>query len=287
MEKFNRNYLLSVQKIDGSYLTVSPPFTLEFDIQRSLNAGSNQGSIRVLNLNANSRNSILKNYTDTKTLRNVTLSAGYGLRLPVILNGWYYESYSVREGIEWISQIECYDFFSANSLVNIPTFQKGTNKFDAIKTVISNMPGVTAGYISPTYKEETTSKANSYSDNAVNILNDLTSNCAFSDNGKVNCIQRNEYIATTPFVINSASGLLQTPLREGNYIKVTILFEPTIKMGQIVQLDSTTGPNNTNLVYKIYGISHKGTISEAVCGDATTTLTMIAVPQGQLTAVTQ
>ena len=50
MDKFGRNYLLTVQLQDLSPLVIEPPFTLEFDITQNILTSANVCQFRIYNL---------------------------------------------------------------------------------------------------------------------------------------------------------------------------------------------------------------------------------------------
>lgn len=304
MDKFGRNYSLVIQNNESTdlltqitptnYLTVQPPFTMEFDITRNSLGASNVSSIRVFNLNANSRNSILKNQFEPFNFKQVFLNAGYGplLGLPNILTANVTQSWSVREGTNYISQIESLDggyaYNNATFSNPIPSTNGQTTRLTAIQNVAASLSsyGVQVGAISPNYSG-TLPRGNSYSGtNSMSILKELTGgegmNGAFIDNGTLNCLKQDEYISGAPLQINSASGLLGTPIRQNQYLTLDMLFEPAAFVGQQAIVSSTTGPNATpafsfNGSYRIVRIHHRGTISEAVCGEAITSLTLVAL----------
>jgi hypothetical protein len=79
-------------------------------------------------------------------------------------------------------------------------------------------------------------------------------------------------------VIDDESGLLGVPQHEDAILKVDIIFEPRLMIGQIVDIQSRVAPM-FNGQYKIYGIRHEGEISDAESGLATTTLEMLVGSQ--------
>lgn len=270
MDKFGRNYLLSVGLHDGGTLTIEPPFTVEFDITRNALSSANISSIRVFNLSEKNRNQIRKNNFDYGDLRLIQLRAGYGDNLPVVFEGNISQAWSVREGVDFITQIESFDggYAFATATVN-ETFPSGTPNATIIDNLIGGLPGVERGAIGN--YPGAISRGNSYSGSTVGILADLTGGGFFVDNGKANCLNDNECLVGELQVINSASGLLGTPVREQTILNFDILFEPRLIIGQQIELDSITGAN-FNGVYKIISIKHKGVISGVVSGNAITSV---------------
>jgi hypothetical protein len=52
-----------------------------------------------------------------------------------------------------------------------------------------------------------------------------------------------------------------------------MIFEPRFLIGQALALESFT-EKNFNGVYKVIGVKHKGVISDSVCGNAITSVTL-------------
>lgn len=280
--KFNRKYSLSVQTNTVNpttnardTLTIANPFTLEFDIERNVLSSSNTAILRIYNLSETNRNLLRKNVYDYGVNRALVLRAGYDTNLPIAFAGNVMQCFSVREGDNFITQIECLDggFAFVNGISNT-SFPAGTPFVTVIDSLAKQLPGVTVGAIGS--YPGTLSRGNAYSGNTADLLSELTGGGFFIDNGKVNCLNDNECLSGRVFIINAASGLLGTPLLENNIVHFDMLYEPQLQVGQQIQLDSTTAPKNFNTFYKIIGVKHRGMISEAVCGDAITTVSMFA-----------
>ncbi len=272
MVKFNRNYVLTIQTPLGGELIIKPPFTIEFDITRNVLTSANVCSVRVYNLSERNRSLIRKDVTDYGDLRMIKLRAGYGDNLPVIFSGNISQAWSVREGTNMITQIECFDggFAFANSQTNIE-FPAGTDQRTVLATMAESLPGVEIGAIG-NYSGQI-SRGNSYTGSTVDILRDLSGGGFFVDNGKANILGDSECLQGEIEVINSSSGLLGTPVRENTIINFDMIFEPRLLIGQKIKLESITAAN-FNGFYKVISVKHRGMISESVSGDAITSVGM-------------
>lgn len=298
--KFNRNYYLTVDFQDGNSLIIEPPFTIEFDINRQILSGSNAGQIRIYNLSAINRNLLrfdFSNYGAPSNFNTLTLYAGYGDNLPVIFTGNINQAWSVREGTDFITTVQCFDGGLALVNGNIPPgppYPAGISMENVYKSLMGYLPNVSFGAIGPSFTSNngspiTTSRSNSYSGNAADVLRELSGNAFFIDNGKSYILGNNESIIGQVTLINASSGLLNTPLREQSTVTFDMIFEPGVILGQYIQLYSLTFPqlnsannsssDNVNGFYKIVSIKHRGIISPAVCGDAITTLQFFLGPQ--------
>lgn len=302
--KLGRNYFLNVELSDGSILQVYLPFTIEFNIIRKNLGSVNTCQIRIYNLSKKNRNLIRYDMSDYSNVRKIQLYAGYGTNLPLIFTGNIIQAWSIREGVDFITTIESYD--GGDGFINgfIPgtaTFPSGTTLQNIYKTLMSYMPNTTFGAIGPSfiYKSGTStllvnSRSTSYSGDVGDVLRTITGGAFFVDNGKTYILSNNECINGNVSIVNYQSGLLNTPLRENSIVTLDIIFEPGIVLGQYIELDTSTfeelnsnsinNNNNVNGFYKITSLTHRGVISESICGDAISTLEFFA-PTSQLTRV--
>lgn len=302
--KFGRRYVLNITLQNGSILTIEPPFRIDFDITRKVLSSSNVGSIRIYNLGALNRALIRYDYSnygsENGPFRLVTLQAGYGPNLPTIFIGNITHAWSVREGTNFITTIEAFDGGVAIVNGKCPTtpFPKNTTQFTVLSTLmIQGLPGVQFGAIGPSFQyvnkvdgaEIITTRGNPYSGETVKVLNELTGNSFFIDNNKSYCLATNECLPSPVQLIDAQSGLLNTPVREISTVYFDMQFEPGLFLGQYVQLNSSTfvaansiynqSKDNVNGYYKIWSLKHRGTISDATCGEAITTVEFFLGPQ--------
>lgn len=272
MDKFYRNFVLSVETIYGTTIEIKSPLTLVFDIVRNVNSSASRATIQILNLNPTTRESIKFDFYDYGNLKKVSLRAGYGTNLPEVFFGQLKRAYSVREGTEFVTTLECESggFAFANATFS-DQFPEGTNFNAILESMIGSLPGVSVGAIGDF--SGPISKGAAYNGNTTDILRDITGGAFFVDNGKAYCLKDNECIEGDIDVISSASGLLGTPALEETYLTFDMIFEPRVKVGQKIKIESITAQNFSSF-YRVNSIKHKGMISDAVCGAAITTLGM-------------
>lgn len=269
MDKRQRNYVLEVETIQGTTLIIRPPFSIEFDVDRNDLSSTNVGLIRIYNLSEQHRKSLAKNQYDGDALRRVKLSAGYGANaknLPVILNGNIVIARSWREGVNFITELSCFDAgYAAQNAHSAKEYPEGT----AIKSIITDLLGdlkkfnVTVGAIGDF--PGVTTRASVYNGSTYQLLRELTGGQFFIDNNVAHCLKDNESIQFQTLEITSDSGLLGTPIREELFFRFDMIFEPKLFLFQQILLHSSTG-QNFNGVCKIVGLQHKGMISETVGG---------------------
>lgn len=291
MDKFQRSYVLTIgprfeggKLVDPNLIVIKNPFTLDFEVNRNTLASANTGNFRIYNLSENNRKKIFKDTYRTDIYIPVNLKAGYGTTLPTIFKGNIRHAWSVRESTNYITTIDAFDGGDAivNGFVN-KTFKKGTAKKALIKSVLDVLPNVTVGAIGDFAGE--ISRGNSVNGNASDIASTLSNDGFFIDLEKAYCLNDNECVLGSIAVISSDTGLLGTPIREQQTLSFDMLFEPRVLAAQKISLNSITA-KNFNGTYKVISIKHHGTISEAVCGDAITSLGLWAGDK-ELTVVTQ
>ena len=281
MDKFGRNYFLEIQPDPATTIVITLPFTIEFDITRNTLSSANVCQIRIYNLSLQNRNLIRYNSFEYSTFKAVQLRAGYGNNLATLFAGNISQAWSVREGVNFITQIECYDGgFAFNNGQTNAQFPSGTPYKTVIQELVASLPEVKTGAIGN--YSGFLSRGNTYSGNTTEILTQLTNGGFFIDNGKANALQTNEYIQslTGPTKIDASTGLLGTPVLERSIVRFDMLFEPSLNVGYQVFLQSTTSDQHFNGYYTITGVKHRGMISESVCGTVTTSGEFLAFKEG-------
>lgn len=283
MDKFGRRYTLRVGTQTGT-LTIELPFTLELDITRNTLTSANVCQIRVFNLSKRNRDLIRFNTYEYATFKSIELYAGYNANPPLVFSGNISQAWSFREGVNFITQIECFDggFAFVNGVTDT-AFPSGTPQKTVIKTVMKDLPHTTPGVVGD--YPGTLTRGNTYSGNTAGILTQLTGGGFFVDNGKANALNSAEYIAAVngTTLVNAQTGLLGTPVLENNLVRFDMLFEPGLNVGHRIQLISGT-ENNFNGFYKITAVKHRGMISESVCGSLITTGEFVKFPDQQATS---
>lgn len=212
---------------------------------------------------------------------NIVFRAGYGTDTPIIFTGNVSQGWSMREGTNFITQLELFDggfaFINGQTSLTVP---KGTSYQSVIASLIQSLPDVAVGSIGN--YPGTTQKAVTYSGNTIDILNQITGGAFFIDNGVGNSLGNSEYttaVQSIP-VIDASVGLLNTPQLENGIVRFDLMFEPRLNVGTIIQLKSgnlqEALQNNFNGQYKVTSVKHRGMISPTVCGEVVTSLEMLS-----------
>lgn len=270
--KLGRKYTLKAEVAGGGNVTVELPFSVDFTVKREALASAQTATFVLYNLAEKTRNQLYKDRFNVTEFRAVQFMAGYDTA-PMIFNGIILQAYSYRQGRDFLTVIDCYDggYGMANSFSSV-TIGSGASFSEIIKRLNGDLLGVTAQPIVGNFGTKT-GRGSVYLGNTWNYILQLSNGLATIDNGQLKALNQNEVIQAEIPVITSESGLLGSPKRANTMIEQTLLFEPRVTLGQLVQLRSVT---NTifNGAYKVAGFTHHGTISPVVSGDALTDLSL-------------
>ena len=268
MLKFGRQYRLTIDLNDGgNSIVIEPPFTINFNIQRNTMAVANSMSLSIYNLSANTRSRIFQDRYRIGQYKKITLEAGYDDSLFTVYSGSIFQAASVLRGTDVITNIVSRDgyFDMANAQSN-RGFEEGTSTNAILKSLASDFEFVELGKFGG--EDVTMTRPVIVEGNTYENIKTYSNNSVFIDLGKVNILADNQVVSDTVFVLNADTGLLETPQREDAYLTVETLFEPRVSMGSVVAIESEINPIY-NGQYKVIGVNHQGTISEAVGGSLT------------------
>ncbi len=200
---------------------------------------------------------------------------GYGNTMPFSFQGTLMECTSQKPSgsVDWVTQMWGYEggFMYEHSYFN-NTVAKGTKIEDILDTLLKECPDVKLGYISPSIP--ILPRNRTFIGQPMDVLaREYGGYQIFISKGELNIIAEDEVIPGDIQVITDSTGLLGSPRRANIFVELDTLFEPGLKIGQIIELLSQSMPR-FNSLYKIIKIHHKGIISAVTCGKLTTTITL-------------
>lgn len=283
--KLNRKFKILVETIDKKVVEITTPLTIQFDVERTTSSSINQMNLRVYNLSEKIRNLLYKDKFlilddgTKKNYRQIILQAGYK-ELSTIFKGNVLEVYSYRQGADIITYFNCHDggYAASNSYSSI-TIDKSESYEDIFNKLISNLVGIKKGKIGEI--EGNPKRGVVFNGNTFTLLQESFDNKIYIDLEEVNLLNDNEAIKGDVLLINSETGLLGTPIRQNTYLTLDMIFEPRIVVGQVIEINSRINPFY-NGQFKVDGIKHSGTISDAVGGDCKTSLQLfVGTPEFQ------
>jgi hypothetical protein len=278
--KWLRNYRLTATLEDGSIETIEYPLTIEFEVMRNVCSTVNSMDIKIYNLSLETRNRLFQDRYHPSIYRNVCLQAGYDQNfdnLPIIFIGNIWYCYSWRSGTDIITNIYAKDggWDAVNSFSSF-SLSAGVKDSDILNRLIKDLSHCSINEIGDFATQK--QRGVLINGNTFTLLQKYSHDSMFVDLEKVNLLNDNEVIEGEVLEINSQTGLLGTPRREDTFLSIDTLFEPRVKVCQIIQVDSSV-TQQYNIQAKVTGISHAGTISEADCGELKTTFNLLMQDQ--------
>jgi len=284
--KFGRTFRVTIDLGDGSDpLIITPPITIQFTVNRSLNSSLNTMQIDIYNLSKKVRDLIFQEFYGSERKKTITLEAGYAGNLSTIYKGSIFEAYSGREGTNIITSIESRSgSWEIAQSMTYTTLSKGLTVKEILQFLGGQFQNLQIGAIGD--YSDTLLRPVVINGSTWEYVKKYSDNQAFIDNEKIYVLKNNETIQGEYAVIDKDTGILQTPRRQGNYLTVTTLFEPRLTIGQEVDLKSSIAPVYDGN-FKVQGIQHTGIISEAVNGACQTTVDLFLASRAFETVVQQ
>lgn len=294
MQKFSRVYRIDFEignliKV-GAYdkpvlldtLSVEYPLTAQFNISRTMSSAVNTAFVQIYGLSPLTREKIYKDRYDVTRYIKMEIYAGYENGMSLVFSGYIKECQSTRKSgaTEFITQIDAWDGGLGMYLgEDNNTYPSGTAYQQILADLSSNMFGVNVGKISDNLSIEKPLRSITFNGKTYEDLRTYTKDNLFIDNGTINFIDtETEVIDGNIGVISVDSGLLGTPERRNTNIIVEMIFEPSIVLGQELELVSQKLPY-LNQTYKVLGVSHDGIISGAKGGSMITRLELFVGTQ--------
>ena len=251
--RFNRDYELVIGEGTQAVI-IKPPLNIVFDVYKSVTGGLNKANITISNLKESNRLRIVKDTEEQKRIV-VVLKVGYQDSLQTIFQGTVETGKNKREGVNFLSELECLDggFDFKYSF----TSKTVKGKDFAINELLKDLPNTQKGKIT---NLEILTRPKVLLGNTYKILEDMIENETadlYIDNEQLNIIKKDEVTSGNTPLVNALSGLINTPTRENKEVTFDTMMNPTIKIGQRVALESITAPH-LNGVYKVDTINYKG-----------------------------
>lgn len=289
--KNQRCFWMQIQGASRTW-TFQSPLTLEVNVTRAAFNSLADGVFRIYNLNEATRKDIYQDWYDQGNYRQITLRAGYrswttvygppdpqGLQnlqsLPLIFQGNITKAYSQREGSSWVTTVNGWDggYATTQGDANAP-LAAGVSLFEQFQTLIAAMGDtVSVGYIDPAL-QSVSLRGVSLVGSPWNKITQLARSIyatAFIDLEKVYVVAVGNIIPDVTGglqIISPSTGLLDTPMKQNTQVSFDLIFEPRLKIGQQIILQSIETVNNGT--YAVVGLDHTGMISDAVGGDMRT-----------------
>ena len=284
-DRFNRNYSLEIITLDNKKITIQPELRITFDVTKSVKGGLNNGTIQIYNLSQTHRNLIVKDEDITeedkekKEEKNKTdaqkeaselkdagirtlpadymqfeLKAGYS-KIETIFKGAISKASSKKQGAEFVTTIEAYD--GLYDMQNSYTSKVVKGKIS--EQVIKDMPTIKKGKIT---EQNPLLRPRVLVGNSFKILEEnlALNETYYVDDGVIHIIKEKEVTSGYIPLVNSETGLLNTPEKLQKEVKFETMMNPLLRIGGLMQLESLYD-KRFNGIYKVNTIHYTGDYS--------------------------
>lgn len=252
MSRFYRDFELAIG-LGAQSVVVRQPFRIAFSADKSIGGALNKLNLKVYNLKEATRLQIQKLEADDKYIP-IQLSVGYRDNLQSLFKGNVYRAEVVREGADFLNQIECLD--GGFDFLNSFTSRTVTRKDEALIEIVQDMPNTSIGKFT---RQSEIVRPKVLVGNSVQLIEDMLNEgeTYYIEDEQLFIIKDDE--VTSPFipVVNAETGLLNTPTADPEKVTFSTLMNLSLKIGGLCELRSKTAPF-LNGIYKIEVINFKG-----------------------------
>lgn len=262
MDLPKRRVILEIQTDDKTVKTFDG-LNVNFNVSKQTNSVTPSGRIVVANLTMEdvvNITTISGTYTDVKKRKKVRLYAGYDDDIGMIFEGDITSAAPITEPPDVWLQIEATNGFFDNNRVVSKTIKEKTN----VKNLAEQVAGwlkVPLQWMSKASKTVNMFSASGSAGQFIRKLNDIGDILAFKDeDGLVVLDLKNPKRGTTSEVSKN-TGMIGIPKADNNGIRVDVLLNPHLKLGQTINLKSELIPS-LNGPYWIYGLTHSGSLRD-------------------------
>lgn len=261
---------------------VGYPFTVKLKTSATGTTSANSAAFQIFNLPKEMREDIRKDFDRGLEYDAIEFRAGYddGLPLPGIFVGNVYVAYTYRHGPDWITEISCLDgqFGMQNGQVDL-SFSKDAKDVEILRSIAQAIPHLKIGHISIDALNTKRVRGVAVSGNAWEEIKKM----ALPPNVQVFVSDEAIYVLKDgqaipdqgdPLRISPDMGMIGSPKRQATNTTVQMIFEPRLKVGRKVIVQSEEPYAGE---YYPYQVEHAGIISPTVAGDLITSATFVRV----------
>lgn len=250
--RFGRYYELAIGLGDRA-VQIKPPINIVFSCDKSISGGLNKLNIKIYNLKEDSRNKLVKD-TDSATYIPIQLKIGYNNKADLIFKGNVQTGSTTKEGVNYISNLECYDGGFTYSTASISTTAKSNQVIT--NSLLKSLKGLDIGLIN---KKFSYLRPKVLCGNPLDILKNVLDSDEeiFIDNERIYILNKNQVVGTYTPLVNAKSGLLNIPQRQQRVTSFITVINPTLRLGGLFSLVSKNA-KFVNGVYKMISCNYTG-----------------------------
>lgn len=261
--------------------------TCDFEIERTFQSELNKARFTITNLSPPTRNKMVKDRYDTRNYVKMWFYMGYGSQLNLVFTGNVLatetDDDSIVSGVTIIEALDgsflVYNTYSQLTVAQNTSFELVFNKlFDDLKKSAQNLQDdFTLQPLTADAKKELsqrTYKAMSFSGNTWETMKTIFPDGLFIDNNVLYYLPKSAKKDNEVFVLQADTGLQKAPKISNTVLMARTICEPTIQVGDMVEVRTTRINRFTGKQYQVYGVNHKGIIGKNIASKVITTLNL-------------
>jgi hypothetical protein len=211
---------------------------ISFRVVKTITSEPNEATIKVYNF-SESNEAFIKSLNNGEGT-DVILNAGYAGAALVVFKGQIKNAFHYRQKTDLITEIEAGDGSKDmhNSYVNV-TLAAGTTDTDLINACVSSFNDTTKGNV--VFTDKRRSKGRAVFGSTKHILGNLSKakNSLWSiQDGQLQFIGATSVLPSEAIVVNSQTGMLETPELTDKGINVKMLLNPQVRCNGVIQLNN-------------------------------------------------
>lgn len=277
-----------IKEINIPARDVDVNLSCEFNVERSYEATVNKSTIKIYNLSPNTRKALRKEKYETTEFDKISFYAGSSNDLSLIFTGNVLQAESIDAGVVDIAtEITALDgsfaTYNATSNHNINagvSYEEVFNRFfkdlqkeaEAVGDVLSLEPF--ASKTLKMLKNTKTKRPITLYGNTWSEMQKIFGDGLFIDNNRLYYIPITEALNSQAVVLKAGTGLKKVPKVSNAVLEVELMFYPKIKVGSMVEIETTKDNFFSGKQFKVFGVKHFGNISQTTQTQASTTLSL-------------
>ena len=262
MELPERKVILEITTGNGTK-TIHDGLNVQFNITNSANAVGGEANIMIANLPMEeiiNTTTLLSSFENVNKRKKIRLSAGYGDDVGVIFQGDVVHAEPVSEPPDVWLQIEARVGYFDNTKVVTHTIKNKT-PIKEIAQQSANWLGLSLKWMSTVNKTVNLFHVSGSANQIIQKLNDLGDIFAYSDSENLNIIDALNPNTGVTSTLSKSSGMVGIPKIDNNSVRVKMLLNHSLKLGQTINIKSDLIPS-VNGSYWIFALTHSGALRD-------------------------
>jgi len=270
--KFNLRYRFLYQydiKDKNKFIEIQYPISFDFVIQRG--TGTNTANFTLYNLKSENTDIMKQNLLEYEAWRQVIVELGYDNERYLRFVGNVMEAYTIKSGLDIKTIINCnVESFNLNNGFANKVFTEGTD-FGTIFKTLSGFTDISINKIDEDFLKQNRLKRSAvFYGRPLKLVKNLLGENVSTDLKQFTVAKNIASQKTSEgmsknkinvFVINEASGLINTPRVVGAFLDVEMILEPKLNLYDVVSVQSRFA-NNFDGYYKIIQLIEEGSITK-------------------------